>query len=152
MYSKRYEMVLVNNNVQEELTHRIKESTLNDLDVHHNHLVKKLKRARRTLADLQLKLKAIETTKGKTEHSIETKMFKLLKNIGVELSSYHGGSLNWKDIKKVMNNAADIFDELADIMKEGKRPDSILSNANVDALCLHFWEVFVLWDRAFSLA
>ena len=79
-------------------------------------------------------------------------MFKLLKNIGVELSSYHGGSLNWKDIKKVMNNASDIFDELADIMKEGKRPDSILSNADVDALCLHFREVFVLWDRAFSLA
>ncbi len=40
-------------------------------------------------------------------------------------------------------------------MKEGKRPNSIgsiLSNANVDALCLHFWEVFVLWDGAFSLA
>ena len=37
-------------------------------------------------------------------------------------------------------------------MKEWKRPDSILSNADVDALCLHFWEVFVLWDGAFSLA
>jgi len=37
-------------------------------------------------------------------------------------------------------------------MKEGKRPDSILSNTDVDALCLHFWEVFVLWDGAFSLA
>mgnify|MGYP006164238315 CR=1 FL=1 len=37
-------------------------------------------------------------------------------------------------------------------MKEWKRPDSILSNADVDTLCLHFWEVFVLWDGAFSLA
>jgi hypothetical protein len=64
------------------------------------------------LADQQLKLKAIGTTKGKTEHSVETKMFKLLKNICVELSSYHGGSLNRKDIKKVMNNAAHTFDEL----------------------------------------
>jgi hypothetical protein len=35
-------------------------------------------------------------------------------------------------------------------MKEGKRPNSILSNTDVDALCLH--EVFVLWDGAFSLA
>ncbi len=76
----------------------------------------------------------------------------MLKEIGVELSSYHGGSLNGKDIKKVINNAAHVFKELAVIMKEGKRPDSILSDAKVNALCLHFWEVFILWDGAFSLA
>ena len=88
-YSKRHEMVLMNNNEQEELTHRINESTLKDINVHRNRLVKKLKRARRTLADQQLKLKAIETVKEKTEYSVETEMFKLLKNVGVELSSYH---------------------------------------------------------------
>ena len=68
-YSKRHEMVLTNNNKQEELNHRINKSTLKDLNVHCNLLVKKLKRARRTLADQQLKLKAIETAKGKTECS-----------------------------------------------------------------------------------
>ncbi len=62
------------------------------------------------LADQQLKLKAIKTAKGKTEYSVETKMFKLLKNDSIELSSYHGGSLNGKDIKKVMNNLVHIFD------------------------------------------
>jgi hypothetical protein len=51
-----------------------------------------------------------------------------------------------------MNNAAHIFDKLAVIMKEGKRPDFILSDANVNAMCLHFWEVFILWNSAFSLA
>ena len=82
-------------------------------------------------------------------------MFKLLKNVGVELSSYHGGSLIGKDIKIIMNNSAHIFGGLTVIMKEGKRPNSIgsiLSNSDVDALCLHFWEVFVQWDGAFSLA
>ena len=79
-------------------------------------------------------------------------MFKLLKKIGVELSSYHGGSLNGKDIKKVINNAMHIFNKLAVIMKEGRRPDSMLSNANVDALCLNVWEMFVLWDGVFLLA
>jgi len=59
-------MVLTNNNEQEELTHRINESTLTDLNIHRNRLVKKLKRARRMLADQQLKLKAIESAKGKT--------------------------------------------------------------------------------------
>ena len=62
---------------------KFNESMLKDLNVHCNHLVKNLKRARRTLADQQLKLKAIETAKGKTEYSVETKMFKLLKNVGV---------------------------------------------------------------------
>ena len=65
-YSKQRGMVLTNNNEQEELTHRINESTLKDLNIHRNRLVKKLKRARRMLADQQLKLKAIESAKGKT--------------------------------------------------------------------------------------
>ena len=97
-------------------------------------------------------MKVMRAAKGITEDSVDTKLFKVLKEIGVELSSYHGGSLNGKDIKKVMNNAGHIFDELAVIMKEGKRPDSILSDADVDALCVHFREVFILWDGAFSLA
>jgi hypothetical protein len=46
-------------------------------------------------------------------------MFKVLKEIGVELSSYHGGSLNGKDIKKVMNNATHLFNTFATIFKVG---------------------------------
>ena len=72
-YSKRREMVLRNYNEQEELTHRINESMLKDLNVHRNRLAEKIKRARRTLADQQQKLKAIETAKGKTKYSVETK-------------------------------------------------------------------------------
>ena len=51
-----------------------------------------------------------------------------------------------------MNNLAHLFDELAVIIKEEKRPNSILSNADVDTLCLPFWEVFIMWDGAFLLA
>ncbi len=47
----------------------------------------------------------MQMAKGKKDHSIESKMVKMLKNIGIELSSYHGSSLNGKDTKKVMNNA-----------------------------------------------
>jgi hypothetical protein len=50
VYPKRHDMVLMNKNEQEELTHHIKESTLKDLDVHRNCLVENLKRARPTLA------------------------------------------------------------------------------------------------------
>ena len=60
--------------------------------------------------------------------------------------------MNGIDIKKVMNNSAHIFDKLAVIMKEGKSPNFILSNADVNALCLSFREVFVLWDGVFLLA
>ncbi len=51
-----------------------------------------------------------------------------------------------------MNNAAYYFDELAVIIKAGNRPSSVFSDAHDEALCLHFREVFVLWDGAFSLA
>jgi hypothetical protein len=112
----------------------------------------KLVKARRMVSDHQLKLKTMRTLKVKDQGSIETKIFSVLKEIGVELSAYHGGSLNGKDIKKVMNNACHLFDRFSTIFKGGKRPNCTLSDANIDAFCLQFREVFVLWDGAFSLA
>jgi hypothetical protein len=84
--------------------------------------------------------------------SIETNMFSVLKELDVELSSYRGGSLNGKDIKKIVNNACHVFDTFLTIFKEGKRPTCVLLDANIDALCLQFREVFILWDGAFLLA
>ncbi len=84
--------------------------------------------------------------------SIETNIFSVSKELGVELSSYHWGSLNGKDIKKVMNNACHIFNTFLTIFKGGKRPTCVLSDANIDALCLQFREVFILWDGVFLLA
>jgi hypothetical protein len=90
------------------------------------------------LADQQLKLKAMQSEKVKGRGSIEIRMFDVPKEIGVELSSYHGGSLNGKDIKKVMNNATHVFDQVAGMFKEGKRLNCIMTDADIDALCLHF--------------
>ena len=104
----------------------------------------KLYNACNTLEDQQLKLKAMQTNKVKDRLSIETKVFNVLKDIGVELSSYHGGSLNGKDIKKVMNNASHVFDCISMVFKEGKRDNCLLSDAEIESLCKHFCEVFVL--------
>jgi len=117
-----------------------------------NEIVQKLKKTHRKLAEQQSKLGELRRAKVRGEHSIETKIFKVLKEIGIELSSYHGGSLNGKDIKKVMNNATHIFDEFAAILRNGARVGCVLSNDGIDSMCLHFREVFVLWDGAFSLA
>jgi hypothetical protein len=76
----------------------------------------------------------------------------VLKDIGVELSSYHGGSLNGKDIKKGINNASHVFDCISVVFKEGKRDDCLLLDAEIKSLCFHFREVFVLLDGAFLLA
>jgi hypothetical protein len=81
--------------------------------------VLKLETAQDTLHNQQNKLKTMRTSKVRAHDSIETKMFSVLKELGIELSSYHGGSLNGKDIKKVMNNACHIFDTFSTIFKEG---------------------------------
>jgi hypothetical protein len=39
-------------------------------------------------------------SKVREQQSIETKVFRVLKEIGDKLSSYHRGGLNGKDIKK----------------------------------------------------
>jgi hypothetical protein len=116
------------------------EINLRTLDEFQNReFVEKISKARKMLTDQKLKLKTMRTSKVKDQQSIEKKIFKVLEEIGVELSSYHGGSLNGKDIRKVMTNA-------------GKRSNCILADTNINALCMQFCEVFVLWDGAFSLA
>ncbi len=122
-YSRRCEIMLANINKEAKVTHRANESLLADLNLYHTCLIKKLKKARHTLSDQQLKLKVMQTAKGKKEHSVERKMFKMLKDIGVELSSYHGKSLNGKDIKKVMNNATSFLMSLLSSLKQGTGPD-----------------------------
>ncbi len=51
-----------------------------------------------------------------------------------------------------MKYATYLFDQFAAIFKERRREGCLLSHADIDSMCLHFREVFVLWDRAFSLA
>ena len=99
-----------------------------------------------------LPLSRFSPSPSTTINKIETNVFKVLKEIGVELSSYHGGSLNGKDIKKVMNNATHLFNTFATIFKVGKREGCQLTDTDIDLMCLHFREVYVLWDGAFSLA
>jgi hypothetical protein len=108
-YSRQIEIMLANNNDEDKVSHHANESMLMVLNLFCNHLVKNLKKACFKLSDQQLKLKVMQTAKGRKEHSVETKMFKTLKDIGIELSLYHGRSLNGKDIKKIMNNATYFF-------------------------------------------
>ncbi len=90
------------------------------------------------MADQQLKLQGMRSEKVKGWGSIEARMFDILAEIRVELSSYHGVSLNSKDIKKVMIKTTHVFKQVADMFKEGKRPNCIMTDADIDALCLHF--------------
>jgi hypothetical protein len=65
--------MLANINKDAEVTHRANESLLADLNLNCTYLVKKLKKACHTLSDQQLKLKVMQTAKGKKEHSVVRK-------------------------------------------------------------------------------
>ncbi len=93
-YLRRREIMLANINEEAKVTHYANESHVADLNLYCTCLVEKLKKACSTLSNQQLKLKVMQTAKGKKEHSVKREMFKMLKDIGVELSSYHGGLLN----------------------------------------------------------
>jgi hypothetical protein len=145
----RYDGII---NEEEVRTHESNVKNLKQLQDLRNGIAEELKRACHRLVEQQSKLKEMNQAKVRGQHSIETKIFRVLKEIGVKLSSYHGGSLNGKDIKKVMNNATHLFDKFAAIFKRGKREGCLLLDEGINSMCLHFREVFVLWDGAFSLA
>jgi hypothetical protein len=74
----------------------------------------------------------LQSSKAKSAASLETKLFKVLKEIAVEQSSYHAGSLNGKDIKKVNNNATYLFDEFWLFLKLGKQDNCKSSDDAID--------------------
>ena len=131
---------------------KMKEQELKLLDEIRQVMVDTFDQARKIISSTQKNLRALQSSKAKSTTSLETKLLKVLKTIGVEQSSYHGGSLNGKDIKKVMNNVSYLFDEFASILKSGKRSNCELSDGHIDTLCRHFQSVFLLWDGAFSYA
>jgi hypothetical protein len=85
---------------EQERTHALQKIQLQALqDYCKKTCVDELQKARRILDDQQLKLKGMQSVKVKGQGSIETRLFEVLKEIGVELSSYHGGSLNGRDVE-----------------------------------------------------
>ena len=79
-------------------------------------------------------------------------MLRVFNTIGVELQQYHGGSLAGMGIKRVITNASFVFGEFAKILKEGKRNDCEVTDADIDFLCEQHKQVYLLWDGAFAAA
>ena len=115
-------------------------------------IVDRLNVTKRLAAKTQETLSDMQKSKARKGVSLETQIYDVLKKVGVQVQAYHGGSLNGKDIIKVMNNATYLFGEFAKILKKGKRDHCELSDDDIDALCRNFQIVFVLWDGAISYA
>jgi hypothetical protein len=111
-HQKRWQLIVASEEESDErkVTYCSNVIQLNNLQAVRNTIVNKLNKAQCTLAEQQTKLNKMRKGKVRRQSSIETKVFAVLKEIGVELSFYHAGSFNGKDIKKVMNNATYHFD------------------------------------------
>ena len=72
-YLRQREIMLANINKEAKVTHRANESLLVDLNLYCTRLVEKLKKARRTLSDQQLKLKVMQMAKREkgTQHLVK---------------------------------------------------------------------------------
>jgi NACalpha-BTF3-like transcription factor len=80
-----------------------KEQELKQLDEIRRVMVHKFDQTRTIISNTQKNLRVLQSSKATSGTSLKTKLLKVLKKFGVEKSSYHGSSLNGKDIKKVMN-------------------------------------------------
>ena len=98
---------------------KAEENNLRTLEEFRNkEFVDKPVKARRMVSDQQLKLKTMRTLKVKEQGSIVTKIFSVLKEIGVALSAYHGRNLNVKDRKKVMTTSSHSLEFWNDLLLE----------------------------------
>jgi hypothetical protein len=121
-----------------------KEQALKPLMAIQQKMVDRLKQTRHLYSEQQKNLRVLQSSKAKPTASLETKLLKVLKGIVVKQSSNYSGSLNGKDIKKVINNAIYLFGEFLSILKLGKHDNCELNDDAIDALCQHFQSVFCL--------
>jgi hypothetical protein len=109
-------------------------------------------RSKNHLADSKKKIEVFCSATKKSPESLNTIIFNILKEKGVEVTSYHSGSLTGEDIKKVMNNATYLFDTFSEILKKGQKVDCQLEDNDIDTLCAQFKAVFLVGDGAFLVA
>ena len=100
-----------------------KEQDIKPLQAIQQKIVENLTATQRLLTGKEKVFCSMRSSKATSPNSLESHIFKILIGIGVEQSIYHGGSLNGKDIKKVMNNGTYLFDEFSTLLKAGKRED-----------------------------
>jgi hypothetical protein len=105
-----------------------------------------------TLTVLKEKMGTYRSATKRIPHSIESLLYNEMKKKGIEIQSYHGGSLTGKDKKKVMNHEAELFDTFAGILKENRKEGCLFDDSDIDDLCSQFRAVFLLWDGVFSYA
>jgi hypothetical protein len=93
-HNKRLRLVVASQDDGQEDSCQSNVIRLNKLQSSRDAIANKLKKARLALAKQQSKLNEMRKGKVRQQSSIETKVFAVLKEIGVELNSYHGGSFN----------------------------------------------------------
>jgi hypothetical protein len=99
-HNKRRRLVVASQDDGQDDSYQSNMIRLNELQRSRDAIANKLKKAHLALANQQSKLNEMQKGKVRQQLSIETKVFVVLKEIGVELNSYHGGSFNGKDIKR----------------------------------------------------
>ena len=99
-HNKRRRLVVASQDDGQDDSYQSNMIRLNELQRSRDAIANKLKKAHLALANQQSKLNEMQKGKVRQQLSIETKVFVVLKEIGVELDSYHGGSFNGKDIKR----------------------------------------------------
>ena len=133
---------------RDEVTEQLLESAL--LQESRDNIINRLKKTREYLALLKKQVSDGQSDRCRAGDGLEPKLFEVLRTIGVELTRYHGGSLNGKDIKTVTDNATYVFNEWSKILCNEKRRDSIDAVVVMEK-CEQFKKAFLLWDGDFLM-
>ena len=115
-------------------------------------LLAKFERGRKLVKAWNAIISQFESKRKKSDTGIESKLFAVMKLVGVELARYHGGKLIGKDVKRVMYHADYVFGEFTKILQQSKKEDCSMSDDDIENMCNKYARAFLLWDGAFSLA
>jgi len=105
-------------------------------------LLAKFERGRKLVKAWNAIISQFESKRKKSDTGIESKLFAVMKLVGVELARYHGGKLIGKDVKRVMYHADYVFGEFAKILQQSKKEDCSMSDDDIENMCNKYARAF----------
>ena len=84
------------------------------------------------------------------EDSMYSAVDAILMKYNIKRSAYHSGQINGVGIKRLMDNAESIMDEIKNLMLSRRQQDCVKTVEDITTFCTDARLFFGLWDNAFA--
>jgi len=127
-----------------------KEKEVSSLEAEREAMSKELERLKKEKSSKTEKLKRFKAARKIDANSLYTGIDLILKKYGINRAEYHGGDLTGVHVKKLMESAKEITDDIRDYLIGSLHPESNETEDSIKETCSNVAALLTLWDAVLS--